>query len=64
MFATGVEIVPRAPKKTTLDEKIENEEYRLTQRETRLIRKFAYLEKVLALLESQMAAAGILSSSQ
>jgi len=47
-----------------LDEKIQNEEYRLTQREDRLVRKFAYLEKVLALLDSQMAAAGILSSSQ
>ncbi len=45
-----------------LDEKIEIEEYRLTQRETRLIRRFAHLEKVLALLQNQMAAAGILST--
>jgi len=43
-----------------LDEKIELEEYRLTQRETRLIRKFAHLEKVLALLQNQMAAAGVM----
>ncbi len=45
-----------------LDEKIELEEYRLTQRETRLIRRFAHLEKVLALLQNQMAAAGVLNS--
>lgn len=41
-----------------LDEKIEIEEYRLTKREDYLIRKFAHLEKVLALLQNQMAAAG------
>jgi flagellar capping protein FliD len=41
-----------------LDEKIEIEEYRLTRREDYLIRKFAHLEKVLALLQNQMAAAG------
>jgi flagellar hook-associated protein 2 len=44
-----------------LDEKIELEEYRLTKREDYLIRKFAHLEKVLALLQSQLAAAGVMS---
>jgi flagellar hook-associated protein 2 len=46
-----------------LDEKIELEEYRLTKREEYLIRKFAHLEKTLALLQNQLAAAGVLSSS-
>ncbi|MCK4292790.1 MAG: flagellar filament capping protein FliD [Planctomycetes bacterium] len=45
-----------------LEEKIELEEYRLVQRESRLILRFARLEKVLALLQNQMAAAGILSA--
>ena len=46
-----------------LDEKIELEEYRLTKREERLILKFARLEATLALLQNQLAAAGVLSSS-
>ncbi len=46
-----------------LDEKIELEEYRLTKRQERLILKFARLEATLALLQNQLAAAGILSSS-
>jgi len=45
-----------------LDEKIEDEEYRLGKREERLILRFARLEKTLALLQNQMAAAGVLST--
>jgi len=45
-----------------LDEKIELEEYRLEQREARLILKFARLERTLALIQNQMAAAGVLST--
>jgi flagellar hook-associated protein 2 len=46
-----------------LDDKIELEEYRLGLTEERLILRFANLEKTLALLQNQMAAAGILSTS-
>ena len=46
-----------------LDEKIELEEYRLTKREDRLILRFARLEATLAMLQYQLAAAGVLSSS-
>jgi len=46
-----------------LDEKIELEEYRLTKREERLILRFARLEATLALLQNQLAAAGVLSST-
>jgi len=46
-----------------LDEKIELEEYRLIKREERLILKFARLEAILALLQNQMAAAGVLSGA-
>jgi flagellar hook-associated protein 2 len=46
-----------------LDDKIEDEQYRLVQREKRLILRFARLEKTLALLANQMAAAGIMSWS-
>ena len=41
-----------------LQEKIELEEYRLDRRETRLIARFAVLERTLALLQYQMAALG------
>jgi flagellar capping protein FliD len=47
-----------------LDEKIEIEEYRLTKREDYLVRKFAHLEKVLALLQNQMAAAGAMGMNR
>lgn len=46
-----------------LQDKIEDEEYRLEQREKRLILRFARLEKTLALIQYQMAAANILSMS-
>lgn len=46
-----------------LQDKIEDEQYRLGKREERLILQFARLEKMLALLQNQMAAAGILSTS-
>lgn len=39
-----------------LQEKIELEEYRLTKREARLIAQYSHLEKILTLLQSQMAA--------
>jgi flagellar hook-associated protein 2 len=39
-----------------IQEKIEQEEYRLTKREERLIAQYARLEKTLTLLENQMAA--------
>ena len=45
-----------------LDEKIEDEEYRLVKREERLILRFARLEKTLTLLQNQMAAANILGT--
>jgi flagellar capping protein FliD len=41
-----------------LQEKIEDEEDRLTRREAMLVARFARLEKTLALLQSQMAALG------
>jgi len=41
-----------------LQDKIEVEEYRLTQKEERLIAKFANLERTLALIQGQMAALG------
>ncbi len=44
-----------------LQDKIEQEEERLTKREQRLVAKFARLERTLALLQSQTAAAGVLS---
>ena len=44
-----------------LDDKIEDEQYRLKQKEKRLVLRFARLEKTLALLQNQMAAAGIIS---
>ncbi len=43
-----------------LQDKIEDEEYRLGKRENRLVLKFARLEKTLALLQNQMAAANII----
>jgi len=46
-----------------LDDKIEDEEYRLEQREKRLILQFARLEQTLALIQGQLAAAGLLVSS-
>jgi flagellar hook-associated protein 2 len=46
-----------------LHDKIDDEEYRLEQRENRLILRFARLEKTLALLQNQMAAAGIISTT-
>ena len=45
-----------------LQDKIELEESRLEKREDRLILRFARLERTLAMLQSQMAAAGIMSS--
>ena len=44
-----------------LQDKIEDEEYRLEVREKRLILQFARLEKTLALIQNQMAAASIIS---
>jgi len=41
-----------------LQEKIEDEEYRLTKREERLIARFSRLEKNLALIQQQMSALG------
>jgi len=41
-----------------LQDKIDLEEYRLTKREERLIAQFARLERILALLQNQMAALG------
>ena len=41
-----------------LQEKIENEEYRLIKREERLIARFSRLEKNLALIQQQMSALG------
>jgi len=41
-----------------IQDKIELEEYRLGQRETRLITRFAVLERTLALLQNQMVALG------
>ena len=41
-----------------LQEKIEDEEYRLTLKEARLVARFASLERTLVLLQSQMAALG------
>jgi flagellar hook-associated protein 2 len=43
-----------------LEDKIEDEEYRLEQREQRLINRFARLEQTLALIQGQLAAAGII----
>ena len=43
-----------------LGERIELEEWRLTKREERLITRFSILERTLALLQNQMAAAGII----
>jgi flagellar hook-associated protein 2 len=43
----------------SLQKRIDLEEYRLTQRETRLIARFASLERTLALLQNQMAALGL-----
>jgi len=45
-----------------LQDRIENEEYRLDQRENRLILSFARLEKTLTLIQHQMAAASIIST--
>ncbi len=45
-----------------LDDKIENEEYRLEQKEKHLTERFARLEKTLTLLQNQMAALGMSSS--
>ena len=42
-----------------LNEKIENEEYRLTLREGRLVARFARLEQTLALLQRQMSILGL-----
>jgi flagellar capping protein FliD len=41
-----------------LQDKIEDEEYRLTKREERLIAQFSRLEKNLALIQQQMNALG------
>ncbi len=41
-----------------LQDKIEDEEYRLTKREERLIAQFSRLEKNLALIQQQMSALG------
>ncbi|MFQ6034254.1 MAG: flagellar filament capping protein FliD [Sedimentisphaerales bacterium] len=41
-----------------LQERIELEEYRLTRRESRLVDRFARLERTLALLQNQMVALG------
>ncbi|HUU17945.1 MAG TPA: flagellar filament capping protein FliD [Sedimentisphaerales bacterium] len=41
-----------------LQEKIENEEYRLTKREERLIARFSRLERNIALIQQQMGALG------
>lgn len=41
-----------------LQKKIELEEYRLTQKEARLVARFARLERTLALLQNQMSALG------
>jgi hypothetical protein len=41
-----------------MQDKIELEEYRLGQREARLIARFARLERTLALLQNQMVALG------
>ena len=46
-----------------LQDKIEDEEYRLEQRENRLVLRFARLEKTLTLIQNQMAAAGVISTS-
>ena len=46
-----------------LQDKIEAEEYRLTKREDRLVGRFARLERTLSLLQSQMSALGLGSSS-
>jgi flagellar capping protein FliD len=45
-----------------LDDKIEDEEYRLEKREDRLILQFARLEATLAAIQSQMVSAGVLSA--
>jgi len=45
-----------------LDKKIEEEERRVSVREQRLILQYARLEKTLAMLQNQMAAAGIIPS--
>jgi len=42
-----------------LQKKIENEEYRLTKREERLIARFARLERTMTLLQNQMNALGL-----
>ena len=42
-----------------IQDKIEAEEYRLTQKEDRLIGRFARLEKTLALMQNQLAALGL-----
>jgi len=42
-----------------LHKKIENEEYRLTIKESRLVARFARLEKTLALLQRQMSILGL-----
>lgn len=64
-FTTGSLIIDQKRAKNQieeLDERIELEEYRLTKKEGYLVRKFAHLEKILALLQNQMAAAGVLVS--
>jgi len=45
-----------------LQDRIELEEYRLSQKETRLVDRFTRLERTLALLQNQMAALGFAST--
>ncbi|GAH52242.1 unnamed protein product, partial [marine sediment metagenome] len=46
---------------TAMERRIENEENRLTKVETRLIAKFARLEKMLAMMQQQMSAVSVVS---